>query len=167
MLNIYTSTCSVIYRLLIIAICNLSVKIKGSKCRSCYSIKCTRYRMAIILIDKYTTGLSWYCMMTSSNGNNFRVTGPLCGEFTRHRWISLTEASDAELWCFNWSSPWINGWVNNGEAGDLRRHRAHYDVIVMNICTAYLQHYWKVFIDMQGICIYITSIGAPYRLTET
>ena len=25
----------------------------------------------------------------------------------------------------------INGWVNNGEAGDLRRQRAHYDVIVM------------------------------------
>ena len=27
----------------------------------------------------------------------------------------------------------INGWVNNGKAGDLRRHRAHYDVIVMEI----------------------------------
>ena len=26
---------------------------------------------------------------------------------------------------------WINGWVNNRETGDLRRHRAHYDVIVM------------------------------------
>ena len=26
---------------------------------------------------------------------------------------------------------WINSWVNNREAGDLRRHRAHYDVIVM------------------------------------
>ena len=26
---------------------------------------------------------------------------------------------------------WINGWVNNREAGDLRRHSAHYDVIVM------------------------------------
>ena len=26
----------------------------------------------------------------------------------------------------------INGWVNNREAGDLRRYRAHYDVIVMN-----------------------------------
>ena len=25
----------------------------------------------------------------------------------------------------------INGWVNNREAGDLRRRRAHYDVIVM------------------------------------
>ena len=28
---------------------------------------------------------------------------------------------------------WINDWVNNREAGDLRRHRAHYDVIVMII----------------------------------
>ena len=26
----------------------------------------------------------------------------------------------------------INDWVNNGEAGDLRRHRAHYDVNVMH-----------------------------------
>ena len=26
---------------------------------------------------------------------------------------------------------WINSWVNNREAGDLRRHRAHYGVIVM------------------------------------
>ena len=26
---------------------------------------------------------------------------------------------------------WINGWVNNREAGDLRRYRVHYDVIVM------------------------------------
>ena len=26
---------------------------------------------------------------------------------------------------------WINGSVNNGEAGDLRRHRVHYDVTVM------------------------------------
>ena len=26
---------------------------------------------------------------------------------------------------------WINGWVNNREAGDLRRYRGHYDVTVM------------------------------------
>ena len=25
----------------------------------------------------------------------------------------------------------LNGWVNNGEAGDLRRYRAHYDATVM------------------------------------
>ena len=44
-------------------------------------------------------------MMTSSNGNIFSVTGPLCGEFTGHRWIHLAKASDAGLWCFLWSSP--------------------------------------------------------------
>ena len=27
---------------------------------------------------------------------------------------------------------WINDWVNNREAGDWRRYRAHYDVIVMS-----------------------------------
>ena len=39
-------------------------------------------------------------MMTASNGNIFRVTGHLCGEFTGPRWIPRTKASDAELWCF-------------------------------------------------------------------
>ena len=32
---------------------------------------------------------------------------------------------------FSLTCAWINGWVNNGEAGDLRRHLAHYDSIVM------------------------------------
>ena len=44
-------------------------------------------------------------MMTSSNGNTFRVTGPLCGEFTGHRWIPFTKASDVELWCILSSAP--------------------------------------------------------------
>ena len=43
-------------------------------------------------------------MMTSSNGNIFRITGPLCREFTGHRWIPRIMASDAELWCFLWST---------------------------------------------------------------
>ena len=43
--------------------------------------------------------------MTSSNGNIFHVTGHLCGEFTGHRWILRTKASDAELWSFLWSAP--------------------------------------------------------------
>ena len=32
---------------------------------------------------------------------------------------------------FSLGFAWINGWVNNRVAGDLRRHRAHYDVTVM------------------------------------
>ena len=38
-------------------------------------------------------------------------------------------------WCgalmFSLICVWINGWVNNREAGHLRRHRSHYDVIVI------------------------------------
>ena len=35
----------------------------------------------------------------------------------------------------------INGWANNREAGDLRHHRAHYDVIVMHFCRwMYFRH---------------------------
>ena len=56
---------------------------------------------------------------------------PFVQGFTGDRWSPRTKASDAELWCFLWPAPWINGWVNNREAGDLRRHRAHCDVIVM------------------------------------
>ena len=69
-------------------------------------------------------------MMTSSNGNIFRVTGTLCGEFTCHRWIPRTKASDAELWCFIWSAP-VYGLENHREAGELKRRPAHYDVTVM------------------------------------
>ena len=32
---------------------------------------------------------------------------------------------------------WRKGWVNNHEAGDLRRYRAHYDVTVMMLMTKY------------------------------
>ena len=42
-------------------------------------------------------------------------------------------------WCgvlvFSLICAWINGWVNNHEAGDLRCHCTHYDVTVMLWCT--------------------------------
>ena len=40
-----------------------------------------------------------------SNGNIFRVIGLLCGDFSGHRWIPLTKASDGEIWCFLSSAP--------------------------------------------------------------
>ena len=82
--------------------------------------------------------LSWYpslSMMTSSNGIIFRVTGPLCGEFTGHRWSPLTKASGAELWCCFFICAWTNGSLNNRGADDLRPHRVHYDVtVITNLC---------------------------------
>ena len=43
-------------------------------------------------------------MITSSNGNIFRVTGHLCGELTGPRWLPHTKANGAELWCIFWSA---------------------------------------------------------------
>ena len=69
-------------------------------------------------------------MMTSSNGNTISVTGHLCEEFTSHRWIPIKGQWRRAL-MFSLICVWINGWVNSGEDGDLRRNRAHYNVTVM------------------------------------
>ena len=48
---------------------------------------------------------------------------------------------------------WINGWVNNREAGDLRRHRGHYDVNVMTwrVCT----------VATDGTLVDVTTLSQP------
>ena len=42
---------------------------------------------------------------------------------------------------------WINSWVNNREAGDLRRYRTHYDVSV--VCPLY------IFSCCQEMCVFV------------
>ena len=73
-------------------------------------------------------------MMTSSNGNIFRVTDHLCGEFTGQWWIPRTHKGQWR-WALMFSliCAWMNGWVNYRAADDLRRHRTHYDVTVMYV----------------------------------
>ena len=66
--------------------------------------------------------------MKSWNGKIFRITGP---EFTGHRWIPFTKASDAEIW--------PNGSANNRDADDLSHHRAHYAVTVMESRDGYIE----------------------------
>ena len=78
----------------------------------------------IIWEDYFTISSTWWRHQMEVF---IHVIGPLCEEFTGH----------AELWCFRWFAPWINSSENNRVAGDLRRHRAHYDVIVMKICIRY------------------------------
>ena len=88
-------------------------------------------RIATVMLHACMINAFRWSMMTSSTGNILRVSGPLCGEFTGHRWIPLKNASDTELWCLRWSAPEKNGWVFE-LVGDLRRHRTHYyDVIIM------------------------------------
>ena len=69
-------------------------------------------------------------MMTSSNGDMFLVNGHLCGEFTGPGEFPAQRPVTRSFGVF-FDLRLEHGWVNNGEAGDLRRHRPHYDVIVM------------------------------------
>ena len=69
-------------------------------------------------------------MMTSSNGNIFRVTGPLCGEFTGPGEFP-TQMPVMRSFDVFFGLRLNKRLSNNREAGDLRRHRGHYDVIVI------------------------------------
>ena len=58
---------------------------------------------------------------------------------------SRTKDSDAELNIFSLIYAWINGRVNNHEAGDLRRYRAHYDLTVLYMHNPIAVVYNSVF----------------------
>ena len=67
--------------------------------------------------------------------------------FPRFWSFSLHKGQLRGAFMFSLICAWINGWVNNGEAGDVRRHRAHYDVTVMyfQCCTVISRHVLKCF----------------------
>ena len=81
-----------------------------------FSFEKTYFELSFSKVQQFCPGfdaplLLWITMhitrvilMTSLNGNIFRVTGHLCGEFTGPRWSPRTKASGAELWCFLWSA---------------------------------------------------------------
>ena len=72
-------------------------------------------------------------MMTSWNGKHVSRYWPFVWGIHR----SPVNSPHKGQWCgalmFSLICGWINDWVNNREAGDLRRYRAHYDVTVMRL----------------------------------
>ena len=92
--------------------------------------------------------LSWYartCLSSNSiciwhddviKWNIFRVTGHLCEPVN-----SAHKGQCRGAFLFSLICAWINRWVNNREAGDLRRYCAHYDVIVM-VMTCIEAKFW-------------------------
>ena len=74
--------------------------------------------------------------------NNAEVSTEMERSSGWHPWYlpeTLKLASHKGQWrgalMFSLICAWINGWVNNREAGDLKHHRTHYDVIVMTRCV--------------------------------
>ena len=70
-------------------------------------------------------------MMTSSN-KHFPRYWPFVRGIHRSPVNSKHKGQWRGALMFSLIYVWINGWVNNGEAGDLRRYRTHYDVTVMH-----------------------------------
>ena len=82
---------------------SVNAKVKDVCCMSIYNE--INLGKLIEMIQCVFASVHQLFMMTSSNGNIFRVTGHLCGEFIGDRWIPSTKASKAELWCFLYSVP--------------------------------------------------------------
>ena len=63
--------------------------------------------------------------------------------FVRGIHLSSVNSSHKGQWraalMFSLICAWITGWVNNREAGDLGRYRAHYDVTVMTRTSYHLK----------------------------
>ena len=83
-----------------------------------------------------------FVMMASSNGNIFRVTGPLWRESIGNRWITPTKCSDTELMIFSLICASTKDWVNSG---DLQLYRAHYDVTVMAAKRINMAGHWNKY----------------------
>ena len=84
--------------------------------------------------------------MTSSNGK-FSALLAHCAGYSPVPVNSPHKGQWRGALMFSLICVWINGWVNNREAGDLRHHRAHYDVIVMYTQPLTMQRVVVVIVD--------------------
>ena len=73
------------------------------------------------------TGIAWW----RHRVNHFPSYWPFVRGIHRSPVISPHKGQWGGALMFSLICTRINGWVNTGEAGDLRCHRAHYDVIAM------------------------------------
>ena len=85
---------------------------------------------------------------------------PITGEFPTQRPVMRSFDVFFDL-RFNNSLiyTWINGWVNNGEAGDLKRHRAHYDVTVMRMFSSWFRGTWDTFMGRDKSLTYLNAFS--------
>ena len=61
---------------------------------------------------------------------------------------------------------WTNNWVNNSEAGDLRRHRAHYDVSVMHLQKRHICWFWVFTKNTPCFLFLLCSVVTNLRNTQ-
>ena len=88
-------------------------------------------------LDGFKHVFIWLCLKRPVNDDVIKwKLFPRCCPFVRGIHRSQVNSPHKGQWrgalMFSLICAWTNGWVNNRDAGDLRRYRAHYDVIVMD-----------------------------------
>ena len=73
--------------------------------------------------------------------NIFRVTIPFLGRIHRSPMDSLHKGQWRRALMFPLMCAWTISWGNNRDAGDLRRHRAHFDVTII---TCHVHRPWDI-----------------------
>ena len=93
-------------------------------------VRCT-YLCTLCVSGAHRTVAGWNRMMTSSDGGNFSRDWPFVLGIHRSPVNSPHKGQWRGAWLLSFICAWINVWVNKRGAGDLIRHRAHYDLTVM------------------------------------
>ena len=102
-----------------------------------------------------------FLMMTSSNRNNFRVTGPLWGESTGDRWIPSERPVMRSLDIF------FDLRLNNRDARDLRRRRTYYDVTVTTNIFSPTIHSMEVWFVNRLVLSWCMYNGISWRVQKS
>ena len=118
-------------------------------------ISCQHVKRLIINFDKNHIHV-WCLCLSQQHGDVIKWKHfPRYKPFVRGIHRSPVNSPHKVQWrgslMFSLICAWIKGWVNNGGAGELRRHRSHYDVIVMGFAYGWkwassnwinITHWW-------------------------
>ena len=90
------------------------------------SIKHAQSLAVLCIVVVKSRVLSWWRHQLKTFSTSLALCDgnpPVTGGFPSHQWHGAL--------MFSLICAWTHGWANNRDAGELRRHRAHYDVTVM------------------------------------
>ena len=89
--------------------------------RRCNPENMSRFRFVLFVLSWWRHQMETFSALLALCAGNSPVTGEFPSNKGQWRGALM----------FSWIWAWTNGWVNNRHAGDLRHHRAHYDVTIM------------------------------------
>ena len=96
----------------------------------------------LFVVSFSTDGIKWMCIAHDDviKWKHFPRYWPFVRGIHRSPVNSPHKGQWRGALMFSLVSVWINGWVNHGDVGDLRRYRANYDITVMGrsqepLCT--------------------------------